>query len=212
MAIHVRRRELLVTLGGAAAAWPLAASAQERVLPVIGFLGPSSFEQSAGRSLLWFKNGLAETGYAEDRNVRIEHRWADDEYERLPALAMELVQRRVTVLVAAGSPAALPAKAATSEIPVVFMRTSKNLSDLGIPTCSNLEQRLRQAWQPLPQTERSIASHNLPPIKLRQHATWVRVVGTIIATTVVPPCVHGNPCQGGPMRSFRHHPPLGPRI
>jgi putative tryptophan/tyrosine transport system substrate-binding protein len=90
-------------------------------MPLIGYLGVSSFEKSAGRSLHAFKRGLAESGYVEDRNVTIEYRWADDEYDRLPALAMDLVQRGVAVLVAAGSPAALPAKAATTVIPIVFM-------------------------------------------------------------------------------------------
>ena len=70
MASHIGRREFLVTLGGAAAAWPLAAQAQQTAVPVIGYLGASSFERSAGRSLLWFKKGLAETGYIEDRNIR----------------------------------------------------------------------------------------------------------------------------------------------
>ena len=115
----MRRREFITLLGGAAA-WPLAVRAQQPSMPVIGYLG-SSFERSAGRSLLNFKRGLAETGYVEDRNVTIEYRWADDQYERLPALAVELVQRRVAVLVAAGSPTALPAKAATTVIPTIFM-------------------------------------------------------------------------------------------
>jgi putative ABC transport system substrate-binding protein len=120
MAIDIRRREFIVTLAGTAA-WPLAARAQQLAMPVIGYLGPSSLEKSAGASLLNFKRGLAETGYVEDRNVAIEYRWADDQYDRLPALARELVQRQVAVLVAAGSPAALPAKSATSIIPTVFM-------------------------------------------------------------------------------------------
>ena len=119
--LDMKRREFIALLGGAAVAWPLAARAQQPAMPVIGYLGSSSFERSAGRSLLNFKRGLAETGYVEDRNVTIEYRWADDQYERLPSLAVELVQRRVGVLVAAGSPTALPAKAATTVIPIVFM-------------------------------------------------------------------------------------------
>src|SRR6476660_138072 len=115
-----RRREFITLLVGVAG-WPLAARAQQPAMPVIGYLGVSSFEKSAGRSLHAFKRGLAESGYVEDRNVTIEYRWADDEYDRLPALAVELVQRGVAVLVAAGSPAALPAKAATTAIPIVFM-------------------------------------------------------------------------------------------
>jgi putative ABC transport system substrate-binding protein len=119
--LTVTRRDFVALLGGAAVAWPVAARAQQPAMPIIGYLGASSFERSAGRSLLAFKRGLADAGYVEDRNVTIEYRWSDDEYDRLPALALELVQRRVTVLVAAGSPVALPAKAATTVIPIVFM-------------------------------------------------------------------------------------------
>src|SRR5262249_37161010 len=98
--------------------------AQQRAMPVIGFLGASSLQNMAGASILHFKRGLAETGYVEDRNVAIEYRFADDHYERLPALAAELVQRRVDVLAAPGEPGARAAKAATSDIPVVFMTPS----------------------------------------------------------------------------------------
>ena len=116
----MRRREFVTLLSGAAA-WPMVAHSQQSAMPVIGYLGSSSFERSERTSLPNFKRGLAETGYVEDRSVTIEYRWADDHYERLPALAVELVKRRVAVVVAAGSPTALPAKAATTVIPTVFM-------------------------------------------------------------------------------------------
>jgi putative ABC transport system substrate-binding protein len=98
-----------------------AVRAQQNAMPLIGFLGVSSLEKMGGGVLVDFKRGLAEAGYVEDRNVRIEYRWAEDHYDRLPALAMELVLRNVKVLAAPGSPAALPAKAATAIIPIVFM-------------------------------------------------------------------------------------------
>jgi putative ABC transport system substrate-binding protein len=119
----MNRRVFIAGLGGAAA-WPLAARAQQPAMPVVGFLGTSSLEKMGGSWLLDFKRGLADTGYVEDRNVAIEYRWADDHYDRLPALAAELVRRRVAVLAAPGGPAALPAKAATTVIPVVFMIAS----------------------------------------------------------------------------------------
>ncbi len=116
----MRRREFITLIGGAAAG-PLTARAQQVAMPVVGFLGVSSLAKTGGGVLLDFKRGLAETGFVEDRNVAIEYQWADDHYDRLPALAAELVQRQVAVLAAPGSPAALPAKAATSVIPIVFM-------------------------------------------------------------------------------------------
>lgn len=115
----MRRREILAGLG-AAAAWPQGARAQQRTLPVIGFLSGRSPGEAAA-VLASFHRGLAETGHAEGRNVAVEYRWAEGRYDRLPAMAAELVERRVAVLAAVGGGVAgLAAKAATATIPIVF--------------------------------------------------------------------------------------------
>jgi putative tryptophan/tyrosine transport system substrate-binding protein len=115
----MQRRDFIKVVAGSAAAWPIAALAQQAPIPVVGFINAAS-AQNYTRQLAGFLKGLGESGYVDGRNVAVEYRWAEGQNDRLPAMAADLVRRQVAVIAATTTPAALAAKAATSTIPIVF--------------------------------------------------------------------------------------------
>jgi putative tryptophan/tyrosine transport system substrate-binding protein len=164
----VRRREFITLFGGAAAAWPLAARAQQSATPVIGYLDSRSPEAVADR-LRGLRQGLKETGYVEGENVAIAYRWAEDRSDRLPALATDLVRLPVAAIVAAGPPSTFAAKAATTTIPIVFLvgtdpvqlglatslsRPSGNMTGINVFNSELAAKRLELLRDLLPQAAR----------------------------------------------------------
>jgi putative tryptophan/tyrosine transport system substrate-binding protein len=136
MALHIRRREFVVTLGSAAAVWPLAARAQQSPMPVVGYLN-LGLAEARRDDVVAFQRGLNELGFVEGRNVLIEYRWASNQYERLPDLVSDLIQRRVTMIVAPnGTATTLAAKALTTTIPIVFS-TSRDPVGTGLVASLN---------------------------------------------------------------------------
>ena len=127
----MRRREFITLIGGAAVTWPLSVGAQQSAIPVIGFLDPRSPEGVLNR-LRGLREGLKETGFVEGENVTVEYRWAENQVDRLPELAADLVRRQAALIIASGGRAAtLAAKAATTTIPVAFL-TSEDPVRLGL--------------------------------------------------------------------------------
>jgi putative ABC transport system substrate-binding protein len=193
--LDVRRREFITLLGGAAAAWPLTARAQQAAMPVIGVLDARS-PGTTENSLRAFREGLKDTGYIAGENVALEYRWAEDQIDRLPALAADLVQRRATVIAAISPTAALAAKAAIATIPIVFIvnedpvrlglvaslaRPGGNLTGINILTAEVTAKRLDLLRELMPSATRVGVLVN--PVNATNTETTLREMAAAARTT-----------------------------
>jgi putative ABC transport system substrate-binding protein len=193
--LDVRRREFITLLGGAAAAWPLTARAQQAAMPVIGVLDARS-PGTTENSMRAFREGLKDTGYIAGENVALEYRWAEDQIDRLPALAADLVQRRATVIAAIGPTTALAAKAAIATIPIVFIvnedpvrlglvaslaRPGGNLTGINILTAEVTAKRLDLLRELMPSATRVGVLVN--PVNATNTETTLREMAAAARTT-----------------------------
>jgi putative ABC transport system substrate-binding protein len=193
--LDVRRREFITLLGGAAAAWPLTARAQQAAMPVIGVLDARS-PGTTENSMRAFREGLKDTGYIAGENVALEYRWAEDQIDRLPALAADLVQRRATVIAAISPTAALAAKAAIATIPIVFIvnedpvrlglvaslaRPGGNLTGINILTAEVTAKRLDLLRELMPSATRVGVLVN--PVNATNTETTLREMAAAARTT-----------------------------
>jgi putative ABC transport system substrate-binding protein len=212
----MRRREF-ITLFGGAAAWPLAARAQQAALPVIGWLDSRVQEAVAGR-LRAFRQGLKETGYLEGENVAIIYRWAENQVDRLPELASDLVGRRVAVIVTAGEPATLAAKAATTTIPIAFViaddpvkvglvaslaRSGGNMTGINFLAAELTAKRLELLRELVPRAARVAVLVN--PAEVRRTESTIRAVEAAARSMALEVQVLNADTSRPPSTGYRQH-------